>query len=93
MALTTEQKEMVIARLAERGVKSECQLCGKNDWIVARDLVSLNYAGLDEMIYVGRAIPAVVLICTNCGNILLISAGALGLLEELKKKKKEEFHE
>lgn len=70
----------VLEKLQQKGMRTECEMCGKNDWSVVEQPVSVYVSG--AFISSHPQIPSASLICNNCGNMRLFALGALGLLGE-----------
>lgn len=82
-----EFKQQIAQRLLERIARDSgvaiiaCPLCHSTKWVMAEDYTTLNQQQtLDSFVIGGLVIPAIPIICSNCGFITLISLGALGLL-------------
>ena len=86
--LTKEKKEEIIKKLNEKGVKNTCPMCGHQNFIIADGYFnSPMQQGLSGLVIGGPTIPAIPIVCTNCGFISQHALGVLDLLpkEELKK--------
>lgn len=81
-----EYRDQVIAKLKQRGVRFQCELCSKDDWsLVDRPIPVPVASGSLSPPY----IPSVAFICNNCGNIKFLALGALDLApgEEVSRQK------
>jgi hypothetical protein len=66
--------------LKENWKDTHCQLCGGGDWKIQAAVFQLILN--DENMVAGNAnVPVVPVICTKCGNTVLISAKIAGLVE------------
>lgn len=85
--LTSEQKQNLINKLQEKGVKATCPMCGNKNFILADGYFN-NPLQLDfQSIYIGGpSIPSIATVCSNCGFISQHSLGVLGLLNNPEKK-------
>jgi len=77
-------REKILARLAERGIKPQCEVCGHNNWAVVDQPITIVVTGVipgssGRFPFSPPQIPAAGLICNNCGNVRLFALGALGL--------------
>lgn len=85
--LTEDQKKEIVsllqARLVKNGRELTCPMCGNNHFTVA-DAYFLNMlvTDLKAVPLGGPAVPAMSLICLNCGCISQHALGILGLLPE-----------
>lgn len=85
--LKSSEKAKVIEALKEKHVTGPCELCRNTSWslqdsIVAPLLLLRTDSGLSVGLS-GDAHPAVMLLCTNCGNTKLLNIGILGLAKYL----------
>lgn len=78
MPLTDSEVEKMTAWLQSRGVNAACAACGQKQWglgeIVAQPVTSR--LGTEVT---GHQLPAVSLVCGNCGFMMLFSAKLVGL--------------
>ena len=80
-----EFRQLVLARLQERGVNVTCELCKTNDWIIFDSPLAVIIADPGGGISLPvPQIPAAGLICKNCGNVRLHALGALDLIDVLQ---------
>jgi len=56
-----------------------CQVCSRDDWSVS-PVVGRLPAGFDELAV--ASYPLVPVVCTNCGNTLLLNALVMGLFDD-----------
>lgn len=81
MALPPDFKGRLLAALAQRGVKSQCECCGQNNWAVVDQAIGLPISDLSGNVVIpSPQIPTGALVCNNCGNVRVFALGALGLL-------------
>jgi hypothetical protein len=79
--LSEEQKQEIIDRLTERGVPKQCPMCATNKWVLGDGYVTQPLQGnLKGYNIGGAAIPAIPVICTNCGFISMHALGVLKLM-------------
>ena len=89
--ISQEEKNRIAERLNQRfaghGVK--CPMCGNNSFALADgyflNVIQDNFNGFEIG---GHAIPAIPIICDNCGFISMHALGTLGLLPPNKEEKK-----
>ncbi|MCT1723069.1 hypothetical protein M3B14_05435 [Kocuria marina] len=86
MNLTEENKQTIKDALETKGAVAPCARCSTPTMSILDSLVALtsikpNESG-DDQEY-GPILPAAALICTNCGHLVLHSAGILGLTQQL----------
>jgi len=85
VTLTEQQKKLVEQKIA----KATCQICGsKGTYRPSENIIGLrhtlpfdpNAASPDPSSL--TQLPAIILICENCGQIVLLSTQALGITSE-----------
>lgn len=75
----SELFERAQAWLNEKWPDEKCPMCGVKNWEVA-DLVELRpYSGTSSFV-LGGVHPLLPVVCTNCGNTVLVNAVVAGLL-------------
>lgn len=80
--------EQLTARLAKLQQPLKCPLCGNSQFSLADAYIRNDLQGdLRNISIGGPSIPAIAIICNNCG---FISQHALGALDLLPKEKEEE---
>lgn len=81
--LDQAERDLVVARLGERGAPRNCDLCGVNQWVVGNGLVAPTPVrrtrngvrlNLEDAIAVSALLH-----CKNCGNTKLLNINLLGL--------------
>jgi hypothetical protein len=79
-------REKVIRFLDSKAPGLSCPVCKQKNFILGNGFV--NESVIDHLeqgvIIGGPSMPEVVIVCSNCGNILKFSAGVMGLLKEKK---------
>ena len=86
MPLPSDFKEKLLAELKLRGVKGDCELCGRNNWGVSEQAVALNLTDFSGALRIPTPnVPCAALICNNCGNVRTFALGALNLMPTLQK--------
>ena len=81
MALPLDFKDKVLARLQERSVRAICEACGRTNWSVVDQAVSVLITDLGGPFTIPPPqIPSAGLVCNNCGYVRLFALGVLGLL-------------
>ncbi len=91
MTFSEEEKNRIIKSLLDRLDKLDqslvCSVCKCNDFILAdgylRDTLQRNMQ--DYLVFGGKGIPQIAVICNSCGFILRFSSGILGIMEEKEK--------
>jgi len=85
MSVPSNYKELLLSRLAERQINPICECCGKNDWAVLDQPVSVQITDLSGTVRIPPPqVPSAGLVCNNCGNIRLFALGVLNLLPSEK---------
>jgi hypothetical protein len=82
MKLSAEQVSLVINHL-KKFRTPQCVMCGHDDWKVSVDVFALpQYVSpfaSSPMSSVPEVFPVVPVVCSTCGNVLLLSAVAVGV--------------
>lgn len=84
--LSDADKQRIIDKLNEKGVRAPCPMCGNKNFVLAdgyfnHPIQSNPRAGL---VIGGPSIPTIAIICSNCGFTSQHALGALGLLDLLE---------
>jgi transcription elongation factor Elf1 len=81
-------KQKIIKKLQEKGVKIDCPMCGHNNFIIAdgyfNNPMQSDFQG--GLVLGGPSIPTIAIVCGNCGFISQHALGVLGLLIQNDKK-------
>jgi hypothetical protein len=78
MALTTKQKETIIAKL--RSIDGSCPICKNKNWIIGDEIVSANSVSLGgSTVMGGPFIPMTQVVCNNCGFVSHHAVALLGI--------------
>lgn len=80
--LTTQQRETIADAIEAKGAARACQRCERPDFEIADSLVSLT-AVTTEGDTSTKALPCVVVMCTNCGHVVLHHIARLGVQGKL----------
>jgi hypothetical protein len=82
MAFTAEQRHQIAEHITRKAPNiGACFLCGTRDWQLGDGIVNLmlsDQAG-GELVGGGRVLPSVPLVCTNCGNTVLLNVFTISL--------------
>ena len=81
MVLTEEEQTRILARIKERAPHLEtCPVCGNHTWQVQDNYVLIpvpqEAGGTTPG---GSGLPCIPILCSNCGNTLLLNLIILGL--------------
>jgi len=86
--LPEAEKQRIIKKLQEKGVKIHCPMCGHNNFIIAdgyfNNSMQSGFGG--GLVLGGPSIPTIGIVCGNCGFISQHALGVLGLLTQNDKK-------
>jgi hypothetical protein len=63
--------DQVIEFLQEKAGRAQCEVCGKDEWLVDPGVFSISARVALEN---GVKIPAIIVACSNCGNMKLFSS-------------------
>lgn len=95
MDLTDDQLREVVRRVSEwEETVGTCLICGESNWSIVPKLFQLTeYHGGDVVIGGGAVIPVVPVSCAHCGNMHLLNAIRLGLVERDTEEQEESSEE
>jgi hypothetical protein len=79
MPLSPDERQQLIEWLNSKAGELRCQICGRNDWTLGNELTAL-VAMEGSNLNLGRQVPVVALVCSNCYHVLLFAGVPLGLL-------------
>ena len=84
MPLSKDQESEILQAVNQKigGGSARCPLCGRQDWAVENSgitMVTVQVPPLAGLTLGGPVIPAVILLCRNCGDMHFLSLSALGL--------------
>jgi len=81
VALTASQQDRILQTIKERiGGEIKCPLCGRSTWMFTEGVTLISaQATLDSTAVPDQGLPAMPLVCRNCGNTHFLNVFALGL--------------
>lgn len=81
MALTKDQQDRVLKTIKQRvGGDIKCPLCGQIAWMFAEGVAVISAQDtLSQFSVPDRGLPALPLVCRQCGNTHFLNIFALGL--------------
>jgi hypothetical protein len=86
--LTQEQKDKIVAKLVERGVRLPCPRCGNPNFTLLDGYFTQPVSTeIGTLVLGGPTVPSIVTACTQCGYLSQHALGALGLLPAEKETK------
>lgn len=93
MKLNDEQKKALGKKLSR--LNSKCYSCGQTGFTVLDKLFEMREFNEGSLVIGGEnsTIPAVVMVCNTCGEIRLLSALALRVLDNTEKQVKKDGSE
>ena len=59
-----------------------CPICGKNNWAIGDRLMEMREFRWGAIMYQGQSFPVATVVCTECGNTILINAMVADLLKK-----------
>lgn len=88
MPFTEDEKQKILATIKAQVPKiGNCPVCGNSNWTLADGYIQLPVQDkLGSVVLGGPVLPCVAIVCTNCGNTVLLNVFALGLKDMLEKK-------
>lgn len=85
--LSEQEKQKIASILSSKISHLECPMCHKNNFVILDGYFNLpinaNYKGV---VLGGPTIPAIGIVCANCGFISQHALGVLGLLNNADEK-------
>lgn len=76
-------RQNLINTINQRWSTKNCPMCGANNWTIGEDVVTMVRVDENNSIQLGGKItPVVPMICSNCGNTLLINPLVIQCSEE-----------
>jgi hypothetical protein len=86
--LKESAKQKIIQKLNEKGLKTNCPMCGNKKFIIADGFFNnpMQSELLEGLVLSGPSIPSIAIVCNNCGFISQHALGVLGLLNQPDKK-------
>ncbi len=67
-------KEKLIDSINQKWLTKKCPMCGKNNWNIDDNMMTMLCVGEDNSIQIGgKIIPVVTVICKECGNTIFIN--------------------
>lgn len=66
--------QKVIEHLKEKWKGRSCQMCGVGNWNVQDTAYEVRQFSQGGLVVGGPVIPVVPVVCTNCGNTVLVNA-------------------
>jgi hypothetical protein len=72
--------DKVITHLRDKWGGRVCQQCGEGNWTVQAKAFELRQFHGGSLVVGGAVLPLVPVICTNCGNTVLVNAIVAGAM-------------
>jgi hypothetical protein len=87
MALTADQQDRILQTIKDRiGGEIKCPLCGRSTWMFTDGVAMISaQATLDSAAIPDQGLPALPLVCRQCGNTHFLNVFALGLSDLFEK--------
>ena len=82
MKLSSHHMEMISKKLEWFSQPAQCAVCQSTEWNVSDTIIDLTeIQGITTYRKSGNTYPAIPIICRTCGNILLLNAIILGIID------------
>jgi hypothetical protein len=82
MKLTPDQNSKLLSFIQSKWKPPYvCSCCASNSWNIGQELFQLTQFAGGAMIVGGPLVPVAPLICTNCGNTVLVNAIVAGIVD------------
>lgn len=76
-------KEKLIDIINQKWVTKNCPMCGKNNWNIDDDIMSMISVGKNHSIQIGnKIIPVVTVTCKECGNTIFVNPLVIHCLKD-----------
>lgn len=76
-------QERLVNTINEKWISKNCPMCGKNNWNIGTDMVTMINIGEDRSIQLGgRITPVVAITCSECGNTVFVNPLAIGCTDD-----------
>lgn len=76
-------REKLIATINEKWQTKMCPMCGKNNWTIDTNMMTMLGVGEDKSINLGgKILPVVPITCNECGNTIFVNPLAIGCVDE-----------
>ncbi len=81
MAFSNEDRQKIIEALGAKRKNNVCPVCSANSWILAENFIPLSLQDVSSGLVIGGpSIPAIALVCKNCGYIAMHASKVLANL-------------
>lgn len=88
--MESEIKQKFKEKINEKRLDLRCPICKSNGLIIEGPFGRPVQKDFKSVVLGGPTIPTMSVICSNCGHMREFALGALGLLEDINSKSKEE---
>lgn len=76
-------KDKLINSINQKWLTKNCPMCGKNNWNIDDDMMTMISVGKDHSIQIGnKIIPVVTITCKECGNTIFVNPLAINCMED-----------
>ncbi len=80
MALDKNLSDAIVSHISRKWLSTECGLCGKNAWDLYGHITLLLSDRPGLVVPGAPSLPCAAVVCQNCGNTILLSLVAAGLV-------------
>lgn len=86
--LSESEKQKIICKLNEKGVRTTCPMCGNNKFVIADGYFNhpMQSGFQGGLTLGGPSIPTIAIVCERCGFTSQHALGVLGLLPQNDRK-------
>lgn len=75
-------QEKLINTINQKWLSKNCPMCGKNNWNIGTDMITMLGVSEDTSIQIGgRITPVVPVTCNECGNTIYINPLAINCVD------------
>ena len=75
--------EKLVQAINQKWVSKNCPVCGKNNWHIGSNMVTMLNVREDKSIEIGGSItPVVAVTCNECGNTIYINPLVIGCTDD-----------
>lgn len=78
-------RKKLISTINSKWQTKSCPLCGKNNWDIGDQMITMVGVGEDKSIQLGgQFMPLIPVVCSNCGNTILINPLVIKCVDDLE---------
>lgn len=76
-------RKKLIDHINARWANKACPMCGRNNWNIDAEMMTMLGVGEDKSINLGgKIMPMVPIICNECGNVVLVNPLVINCVDD-----------